>query len=66
MLATQTYDVLVDFICNGRACRKGSSIELTERQAKYLLLGNKIAQSKAGGAKVAKKDSKQKKEIKNG
>lgn len=65
MHVTQTYDVLVDCLCGGKIHREGDTVELTDKQAKYLLLNKKIAPVKLNTGTGAKKSTKQKKGVKN-
>ncbi|MDH5179759.1 MAG: hypothetical protein OEZ39_07460 [Gammaproteobacteria bacterium] len=61
----RTYGVLVDCRCGETTHRQGSTVELTDKQAKYLLLSKKVAPVLVADKASVRKSTKQKKGINN-
>lgn len=53
----QSYHVLRDFAQNGKIYRQGDTVELSERQARYLLINGTVTGTKtsAAASKAARK-----------
>lgn len=67
-MPTKNYDVLVDVPINNKIHRTGSTVKLTDRQAKYLYLAKKIVPVKSepiASKRMDTKSAKVKKELDN-